>query len=51
MLTTPLRQLAGGRFQVDESCVEVLVYIGFPGLKNSLPVRLKKQSTLLSGTQ
>ena len=50
MLTTPLRQLTGGRYQVDRLCVEVLVYIGFPGLINALPFRLQKQSTLLSGT-
>ena len=51
MLTTPLRQLTGGRYQVDLSCVEVLVYIGFPGLRSALPFRLKKKSTLHSGTQ
>ena len=51
MQTTPLRQLTGGRYQVDQSCMEVLVYVGFPELKNALPFRLQKQSTLLSGTK
>ena len=37
MLTTPLRQQTGGLYQVDRSCVEVLVYIGFPRLRNALP--------------
>ena len=50
MLTTPQRQLTGGRYQVDRLCVEILVYVGFPALRNVLPFRLKKQSNLLSGT-
>ena len=50
MLTTPPRQLTGGRYRVERLCVEVLVYVGFPGLRNALPFRLPKQSTLLSGT-
>ena len=29
MLTTPLRQLTGGWYQVEQLCVEVLVYVGF----------------------
>ena len=36
VLTTPLRQLTGGWYQVERLCVEVLVYVGL--------------NTLLSGT-
>ena len=50
MPATPPRQLTGGRYQVKRLCVEVLVYVGFPGLRNALLFRLQKQSTLLSGT-
>ena len=50
MLTTPPRKLTGGRYQVERLCVEVLVCVNFPGLRNALPFRLLKQSTLLSGT-
>ena len=49
MLSTPPRQLTGGRYQVELLCVEVLVYVGFPELINALPFRLQKQSTLPSG--
>ena len=50
MLTTLLRQLTDGRYQVERLCVEVLVYVDFPGLINGLPFRLQKQGTLLLGT-
>ena len=50
MLTTLLRQPRGGRYQVERLCGGVLVYVGFPGLRNALPFRLQKQSTLLSGS-
>ena len=49
MLTTPLRQLIGGRYRVETFCVEMLVYVDFSGLRNDPPFRLLEQSTLLSG--
>ena len=33
VLTTPLRR---GRYQVDRLCVEVLAYVGYPGLRSAL---------------
>ena len=53
MLTTPLRQLTSGGYQVERLCVGVLliVCVGFAGLRNALPFRLPKQNALLlSGT-
>ena len=49
MLTTPLRQLTGGRYQVIQSCVEVLLYVSFPGLKNALPFRLSEAECVALG--
>ena len=46
MLITPLRQLTGGQYPVEQLYVEVFVYVGFPGLRNELSFRLLKQSTL-----
>ena len=34
---------------MEQLCVEVLVYVGFPEVRNELPFLLQKQSTLLSG--
>ena len=42
MLTTPLRQLTGGRYPVGRLCMDVLVYIGFLGLRNMSTLRLLK---------
>ena len=50
MLTAPLRRLTGGRRLVERLCLEVLVYVSFPGLRRVPPFRILKQSTLLSGT-
>ena len=50
MLTTPLRQLTDGRYQAEQLCVDVLAYVGFPGLRNASSFRRLKQNTLLSGT-
>ena len=45
--TTPVQQPTGGRLCLaDQSCVEVNVYVGFPGRRNVSHVRLLKQSTL-----
>ena len=50
MLTTPLMQLMGVRYQGERLCEKVPVYVGFTGLKNTLTFGVLKQSTLLSGT-
>ena len=43
-------KIIGRRYQMGRLCVEMLVYVGFPGLRNALPFRPQKQSTLLLGT-
>ena len=50
MPTTPLSRLIGGRYRVETFCVEMLVYVDFPGLRDDLTFRLLEQSTLLLET-
>ena len=41
---------ANDRRSVSGGLIVLLVYVGFPAIRNALPFRLQKRSMLLSGT-